>query len=251
MQAHSRDPIAGGAVLVTGANGAIGAALVEGFRAAGAAQVVATARTVPQTAQPGVTWEALDLTDAAAIDRIGQTWADRVDVLVNNAGVNGNATFLDPSDSATAREEMEVNYFGSLNLVRAIAPAMMRRRRGTIVNVLSTTCFSNLPIMGSYSASKAAMWSLTQGLRAELAPSGITVVGVFPSIVASRLTEHLVNVPKLAPEAVARGLIDGLRAASGDIFLGSSADLYRRIREDPLLVEQQQAARLHASRRVE
>ena len=81
----------------------------------------------------------------------------------------------------SAREEMEVNYFGTLAMCRAFAPALASRDNGAIVNVCSIIGLVNLPVNGTYCASKAAGHSLLQGVRAELAPRGIRVVGVTPA----------------------------------------------------------------------
>src|SRR5437763_981322 len=124
MPNNATDFLAGKTALVTGANGAIGGALVQAFVNAGATLVVGTVRRAPPRDEPGVKWVALDLLDAKAIVRVAAEWAERVDILVNNAGVNGNCTLLAPPDAGLAREEMEVNYFGALNMVRSFAPAM-------------------------------------------------------------------------------------------------------------------------------
>ena len=84
------------------------------------------------------------------------------------AGANANSRIFLPPTLDGAREEMEVNVFGLLNMVRAFAPAMQRRRQGTIVNMLSMVSLVNVPRMATYCASKAAAYSLTQAIRAEL-----------------------------------------------------------------------------------
>jgi NAD(P)-dependent dehydrogenase (short-subunit alcohol dehydrogenase family) len=158
--------VQGKTVLVTGARGGIGQALVKAFLEAGAAQVIAADRSPPAQpiADPRVRHLVLDVTDAQAAQRAAG--ACEVDVVVNNAGANGNCGLFE-GEADQARREMEVNYFGVLNMARAFAPAMKNKRGGAMVQVLSFAALSNIPAMGSYSASKAAARSLTQALRAE------------------------------------------------------------------------------------
>lgn len=164
--------IVGKTVLITGASGGIGSALVRAFLSRGASYVLAASRTLV-TASPRVLPIRLDVTDPVNVASLADKCATTVDILVNNAGVNGNSGALEPDSLETAREEMEVNYFGSLSVIRAFAPAMRKRGSGVIVNMLTMLSHVNLPAMGSYCASKSALLSLTQAVRAELASSGV------------------------------------------------------------------------------
>ena len=103
-----------------------------------------------------------------------------------------------------AREEMEVNYFGLLNVARAFAPAMQARRQGVIVNMLSMVSLVNIPRMATYSASKAAAFSLTQAIRAELTPYGIHVCTMLPSATDTPMSAHL-TVQSSAGDRCRRG----------------------------------------------
>ena len=87
--------------------------------------------------------------------------------------MNTNTGILANDDADRARHEMDVNYFGLLNMCRAFAPQMTARRAGLIVNMLSSASLSPVPRMGSYCASKAAAWSLTRCLRAEVEADGV------------------------------------------------------------------------------
>jgi len=238
----STDAITGKTILITGAAGGIGRALVAAFATAGARRIVAAARR----AQPGpsgvVEQRMLDVTDARAATAAATEIGD-IDILINNAGVNALARVLDPSAGDAAVREMAVNYFGTLNMIRAVAPGMQRRGSGLIMNVLSAVSHVNMPGMGSYSASKAAALSLTQAVRAELAPHGIRVCALFPSVVDTPMAARL-TLPKLSPEEVAAAAIAGIRRGEEDIYLGTAAGLYARWREDPKAVERQMAGML-------
>ena len=116
--------IAGKVVLVTGANGGIGRTLVAAFRKAGAAEVLEIGGL---GAPAGMT--KLDVTDRSAVEALAASLGARVDILVNNAGFNGNSGALAAAEDRNARQEMEVNYFGLLNMIRAFSPAMRQRQQ--------------------------------------------------------------------------------------------------------------------------
>ena len=97
---------------------------------------------------------------------------------MNNAGVMKASTFIGAPDLDAARLEMETNYFGTLSMCRAFAPVLAANGGGAIVNMLSVTSFFTNPFNASYGASKAAEWSLTNGVRLELHHQGTLVVAV-------------------------------------------------------------------------
>ena len=200
--------LAGKRVLITGAFGGIGAALVEAFLQGDAGHIYAASRTPGPPSDPRVTPVPLDITASADAERLARVLD--LDILVNNAGVNTNRSILAEHQSDGARHEMDVNYFGLLNMCRAFAPQMKARGAGIIVNMLSSAALSPVPRMGSYCASKAAAWSLTQCLRAELEPAGIDVIAIFPGATDTALTAHLTS-PKLTPQQVADGTIMAIR----------------------------------------
>jgi len=96
---------------------------------------------------------------------VAQHCAD-VSLLVNNAGIMLASTFTDAPSTGNARREMEVNYFGTLSMCRAFAPVLAASGGGAIVNMLSVVSFFTNPFNASYGASKAAVLSLTSGVRA-------------------------------------------------------------------------------------
>ena len=239
--------IAGKRVLVTGANGGIGAALVDAFLAAGAAEVIAAARQT-LARRDRVVPVRLDITDVPSVVSLAARLGSNIDILVNNAGFNANTGALEPVSSEAAREEMEVNYFGTLNLLRAFAPAMRARRSGVIVNMLTMLSHVNLPAMGSYCASKAAVLSLTQAARAELAPAGVSVIAILPSGVDTRMSAESA-APKLAPAEVAAETVQAILEGVDDCYPGKAAtEFYAAFRQDPKALEKRLATRLPARR---
>jgi NAD(P)-dependent dehydrogenase (short-subunit alcohol dehydrogenase family)/uncharacterized OB-fold protein len=234
--------IAGKVVLVTGANGGIGRELVAAFRGAGAAEVIEIGG--PTGAAKDGPMRGLDITDRGAVATLASAVAERVDILVNNAGFNANAGALSPVDGSLARHEMDVNYFGLLNMIQSFAPAMRARGQGVVVNMLSILGLVSLPAIGSYCASKAAAWSLTQAARAELAPWGVRVCGVLPGAVDTRMSAAT-PPPKLAPKQLAIEILKAIRDGVEDVYPGPMAErVFASMRADPKAVEKEMSSRL-------
>jgi short-subunit dehydrogenase len=144
--------------------------------------------------------------------------ATDVALLVSNAGV-ATALGMPATDAEwvrAGRQEFDVNFFGSFAVSRAFAPALARNR-GAIVNVVSVAGLVNFPILLSYSASKAALHSLTQGLRAGLRGQGIRVFGVYPGPVDTDMAKGI-EMEKTPTDLVARAILEGLAAGTEDIF---------------------------------
>ena len=242
--------IAGRTVLVTGANGGIGRALLAALVEGGAARILAGVRAPGALGKVDAKIEELviDVTDHVSVAAALKDPGDAVDILINNAGVNRTEGLLDADSMAAAEAEMAVNYFGPLRMVRALAPAMRRRGSGVVVNMLTILSHANLPAIGSYCASKAAALSLTQGVRAELAPWGVRVIGVFPGAVDTEMSRDF-PPPKMAPTAIAQAVVAAIRDGIEDVYPGRvAADLRDGLREDPKLVERELAALLPESR---
>ena len=243
--------IDGKAAFVTGANRGIGRAFVEELLAAGAAKVYAGARdpsTLADLVAAGkgrIVPIELDVTKPEIIEKAATACED-VAVLINNAGIAAFEGLISASDAVSARNEMEINYFGSLNMIRSFAPRLAANGGGTIVNMSSIAGLVSIPVFSSYSASKAAVHSLTQGARAELAAQETLVVGVYPGPVD---TDMGTNIPleKASPRAVVKAVLEGVEAGEEDIFPDpASKQLHEGLTADPKAVEKQLAAMLAA-----
>jgi NAD(P)-dependent dehydrogenase (short-subunit alcohol dehydrogenase family) len=180
-------------VLVTGGSSGIGLAIVRRLAAAGDT-VFAASRNAGRSALPaGVTPIAVDVADPAAGDiAVGAVVdaAGRLDVLVNNAGAESIAPLEEASD-ADAHRIFEVNVFGPMRLVRAAIPVMRAQGGGRILNVSSINDIAPAPFGGWYSASKAALTSLTAVLDAEVRGFGILVTAVAPGLFRTAMAERL------------------------------------------------------------
>lgn len=211
-------------VLITGSGGGIGKAAIQALLEAGVTKIYATTRlegTDVGVDDPRLVKLALDVTDQASIAAAARQCSD-VTVLINNAGVNFNAPVLDPLDTEWARHEIEVNYLGSLSVTRAFAPVLVANGGGTVVNVLSILSRVNHPGMATYCASKAALYSATQAMRAQLGKLGTHVLAFMPGAVDTRLTAHL-DIPKLTTEETAGALVDAVRDDIHDAYPGDMA----------------------------
>lgn len=156
--------IQGSIALVTGANRGLGRHFADQLLERGAAKVYAAARRPELVDLPGVEPLQLDITDPGSVAAAVRTAADAT-LLINNAGIANTADLL-TGDLDLARAEMETNFWGTLTVIRAFAPQLAG---GAILNVLSALSWASFPGSGGYAASKAAEWSLTNGVRLELA----------------------------------------------------------------------------------
>jgi NAD(P)-dependent dehydrogenase (short-subunit alcohol dehydrogenase family) len=181
------ESIKGSVVFITGATGGIGQALIAGLAARGAAKIYAAARNISSlSASPILLPVKMDVASDDDVANAASLAGD-VTLLINNAGINHNTGFMAAPDIAIAREEIEINYLAPLRVTRAFAPVLISNK-GAVLNLLTILARVNLPFMGSYCASKAAALSLTQGLRADLAPKGVRVAGALPGAIDTRMT---------------------------------------------------------------
>lgn len=204
--------------LVTGANRGIGKALVESLLQHGAEKVYAAARkldSLPDFGDDRVVPVQLDINNLDEIVRVAAQITD-VDLLLNNAGVAAFVSLIDGPIDLIARD-MQTNYFGTLNVIRAFIPSLEKRPGSAIANIASIAAFVNFPMLGGYSASKAANFSMSQGLRIELAPRGISVHTINPGPIDTDMAKGL-EMDKTTPAQAAANMLAGIEAGEADIF---------------------------------
>lgn len=225
-------------VLITGATGGVGQALIAALQARGVAKIYAAGRDVSELIPTqGIVPLKMDVTSDADVQEAARKASD-VTILINNAGLNHNTSFLSAPSLEIAREELETNYLALLRIVRDFAPALIANG-GAVVNVLAALAQVNFPTMGSYCASKAAALSLTQGLRGELAPQGVQVVAALPGAIDTRMTA-LLDIPKMTPADVAEELLDGFEQGQEEIYIGEMArSIASNLQVDPKSVERE------------
>jgi NAD(P)-dependent dehydrogenase (short-subunit alcohol dehydrogenase family) len=193
--------------VVTGANRGLGRHFAAELLERGAAKVYAGARNPDQVDLPGVTALQLDITDPESVAAAAAVATD-VTLLINNGGSLTGAALLE-GDLADIRLEMETHYFGTLSMTRAFAPLIVANGGGAVLNVLSVRSWIHLPRDGAYNAGKAAEWALTNALRLELAPRGITTTALYVGYMDTDMAAH-VDAPKSDPAKIAALALDGV-----------------------------------------
>jgi len=199
-------------VLITGASRGIGKALVNEALRRGAKRVYAGTRGALQNEDEHVTPLMLDVTSVEQIERAVDE-VDTLDVLINNAGI---AIYDDLSNLEVIEQHLAVNVLGLLKVTHAFLP-LLRRGKGAIVNNLSLAGLAALPVIPSYSISKAAAFNMTQSLRALLAGQGVTVHAVVLGPIDTDMNRGF-EIPKASPESAAQGIFDGLEKGEEEIF---------------------------------
>jgi NAD(P)-dependent dehydrogenase (short-subunit alcohol dehydrogenase family)/uncharacterized OB-fold protein len=242
-------------VLVTDGKAPVGQALVRGLAAAGADLIwVGYSEAWKRRAGfdelkslPQVTLLPLDITDERAVKELAGEIGGKVDILINSVELHRTSGIASRSGTDVARAEMETNYLGLLRLAQEFGPVM--RARGADgqssavawVNLLSIFALSNFPAHGTFSASKAAAYSLAQCLRAEMRPAGVRVINVFPGPIDDEWNQ-LLPPPKLAPAALANAVVTALRDGVEDVYPGDVAQEWiARFRENPKVLERELA----------
>lgn len=207
----------GSIALVTGANRGLGAAFVRALISAGAGKVYAAARDPQTITQPGVIPVRLDVTCPADIETLARELGD-VNLVVNNAGIGGSAPVLAPSSIEMLREQLETNAVGPLRLTQAFSPILATRDSSAVINVISALSWATLPgVTGSYSASKAAMWALSNAMRQELNAQGTEVLSLHVAFMETDMTRGLPG-EKASPDDIARMALASLEAGESELL---------------------------------
>jgi NAD(P)-dependent dehydrogenase (short-subunit alcohol dehydrogenase family)/uncharacterized OB-fold protein len=243
-------------VLVTDGKTEVGQALVKALVKAGA-DIVWVGHAEPWkklgglddiTALPQVTLVPLDLTNGRSVTELAGEIGGKVDIVVNNAEVHRTFGIATRRGTDVAKAEMDINYFGLLRLAQEFGPALKGRSADGVthaaawVNLLSIYALSNYPPHGTFSASKAAAHSLAQCLRAEMRPTGIRVINVFPGPIDDEWNQNL-PPPKVAPAALASAIVKALKEGIEDVYPGDVAQEWvERWRENPKVLERELAA---------
>jgi NAD(P)-dependent dehydrogenase (short-subunit alcohol dehydrogenase family) len=208
-------------VLVTGANRGIGLAFARQALARGARKVYAGARDPSKVTLPGVIPIKLDVTDETDVAAAAAHCAD-VTLVVNNAGVAEWGGFMADDAVASARRQLEVNFFGILHMARAFGPVLAKNGGGGLIDVLSVVSWINRPALAVYGATKSAAWGLTNALRNDLAPQGTQVLALHMGFVDTDLTAG-VDAPKATADSIVAATYDGLEAGELEVRADDAA----------------------------
>ena len=206
-------PLDGRTVLVTGANGGLGEQFVRQALERGASRVYAAARTGKPWNDARIRPLTLDLTNPDDAVLAAEAAAD-VDLLINNAAIApAGDSISGPEDEL--RRTFETNFFGTLRVARAFTPVLAANGGGTLLNILSTAAWINVPT--GYGASKAAMWSATNALRVELRAQGTQVIGLLVGMVDTPMSARW-DVPKVSPADVVAQAYDAVADGSIEVL---------------------------------
>ena len=211
-------------ILVTGANRGIGKAIVKEALNHGAVKVYAAVRRL-ESAGPlvdefgeRVVPIRVDLQDPRSIVDAAEAASD-VDIVVSNAGVATNTAALGDQAVNQLEYEFSVNTLGLIRVANAFAPVLKSNGGGALVQLNSVVSIKAFPQIATYSASKAASYSITQALRAELAEQGTHVVSVHPGPIATDMAREA-GFEEVAdpPEVVAIAIFDAISDGTFHVF---------------------------------
>jgi NAD(P)-dependent dehydrogenase (short-subunit alcohol dehydrogenase family) len=198
-------------------------------------------------ARPDVRLVPLEVTDQTSVAEAATQIGAKVDILINTAFHIRPGGALARHNSITDRDEMDVHYFGLLNLVRAFGPILGSRgadepRSATAwVSLLSAFALGNWSPLGGSSASFAAAHSALQGLRSDLAGSGVKVITAFFGPTDDEWYDHL-QPPKVGPDLIARKIVSALEQGIEQVAAGAIAeDILERWRDNPELLPRELA----------
>ena len=240
-------------VLVTDGKTAVGQAIVRALAAAGADLIwIGEAEPWKKVAGlealrelPQATIVPLDVTDGRSVRELAGEIGAKVDILINTADHHRSFSIASRRGVETAQLEMEVNYLGLLRLAQEFAPVLKARAADAPtnaiawVNLLSIFALANYPPHGTYSASKAAAFSLSQALRAELRPAGVRVINLLPGPIDDEWNQ-LELPPKLSPASLATALVEALKGSVEDVYPGDVAqDWLARHLDNPKALERE------------
>jgi uncharacterized oxidoreductase len=231
--------LAGNTVLITGGATGIGLALAARFLRAGS-EVIACGRRQDklreaQAELPQLRTRVCDVAEAAERVELFR-WAvaefPRLNVLVNNAGIQRRVSLAEAEAWEQAHLEIAVNLEAPIHLCTLFVPHLAGQRNPTIVNVTSGLAFVPLARVPTYCATKAALRSFTLSLRHQLAPTGIRVVEILPPAVNTDLGGPGLHTFGVPVEEFADAMMERLHADDLEIPYGFSAQAIRASREE-------------------
>lgn len=234
--------------VVTGAGGGIGSELVLGLLKRGAKVIALDLRpdllkTLTKTAQnKNLFTYPIDITDQVKVTKLAKAILARhkkIDGLINGAGIIQPFVKITVLTDQDIHRVMNVNFFGTLNIIRAFLPTLVKRPQACLVNISSMGGFLPVPGQSLYGASKAGIKLLTESLYAELANTNVQVSVVFPGAIETNITNNSgVEAPQIAKvdtkqpnikmtsaKDASETILKGIEKNKFQIFIGNDAKL--------------------------
>ncbi|NQX96607.1 MAG: SDR family oxidoreductase [Flavobacteriales bacterium] len=211
------EQLKGKVVLITGANRGIGKSLVKAALEKGASKIYATCRDLskmPSFEDDRVIPLELDITNVNQIMNLIEQVSD-TQILINNAGILNAGSILEGEISGM-ENDMKVNYYGTINMMRAFTPILEKNKPARMINIVSIVAYSPLPTIAGYSASKSALFSATHAVRIELAKKGITVHTVNPGAIDTDMNAGS-DMDMPAPDGIAKVILNEVEAGNLNI----------------------------------
>ncbi|MBL4669005.1 MAG: SDR family oxidoreductase [Flavobacteriales bacterium] len=211
------EQLKGKVILITGANRGIGKSLVKAALEKGASKIYATCRDLskmPSFEDDRVIPLELDITNVNQIMNLIEQVSD-TQILINNAGILNAGSILEGEISGM-ENDMSVNYYGTINMMRAFAPILEKNKPARMINIVSIVAYSPLPTIAGYSASKSALFSATHAVRIELAKKGITVHTVNPGAIDTDMNAGS-DMDMPAPDGIAKVILNEVEAGNLNI----------------------------------
>ncbi|WP_413943577.1 SDR family oxidoreductase [Bdellovibrio sp. HCB-162] len=208
----------GKTVFITGANRGIGRALVEACLSKNVGKVYAASRKIenlPPFNDPRVVAIKLDISKNEEIKKAAEECAD-TQILINNAGILNPGNILE-GNMEGFKKDMEINCFATLAMMRAFVPVLEKNKETRIVNIASIASYVNFPFIAGYSASKAALYSVSQAARIELSAKGIPVHIVNPGAIDTDMNKGS-TMDMTAPKDVAESILKAVEDEIEDII---------------------------------
>jgi uncharacterized oxidoreductase len=185
---------------------------------------------------PGLETIICDVTNTDDVRRAAATFADTT-ILINNAGIGRVYDLLGDGISLVEVErEIETNFTGMVRATSLFLPQLLQQSEAALVTVSSALALVPLPAMPVYSATKSAVHAFSIALRHQLRDTNVNVVDVLPTYVDTAFARDIIT-DKLAPDAVAHAVIEGIRTGTGQIYVGRAKALYRLNRIAPSLAQ--------------
>jgi len=217
-------------VLITGASSGIGKAIAH-YLADKGYIVYGTSRNPKATRDGKVRMVSLDVTDHDSITNAIQTIhkeQDRIDYVINNAGM-GITGPLEETPDNEVRRVFETNYFGALEVIKAVLPSMRVQRSGMIINVTSIAGYMGLPYRGIYSATKGALGITTEAYRMELKEFNVKMTTVAPGDFATNIAAGRYHAPILDDSPYKENYGNTLRLMDEHVDAGMDTEVMAKV----------------------